>query len=208
MTNITTDQRYEDFVDKGMIYVDNENLPNIVHPGDILEIDNGAIRLSAIECATSIIKCIVEKAGLLMTNSYVTLPNVPLENQQLSLADEEVMKLCIQESVDFLFVSGITSHFALKDIRNLIGPGAECLQIITKIDTAHAVNEIVDLINFSDAICIDCEKLMLELPREKVFLIQKSILAKCSMSGEKYLLSKTSSSSVGKNFVSNLSYFR
>lgn len=64
--------------------------------------------------------------------------------------------------------------------------GGASIQIISRIENTSAINEIDEIIKLSDGLCIDCEKLMVELPKEKVFLVQKSILAKCNLAG-KYL---------------------
>lgn len=183
ITHITTDNAYEDFVDKDMIYVDYEGLPEVVQPGDTLMLENGSITLSAIECVRSVIKCVVDKAGMLLNHSSVIVPNTPLNLARISLNDKQFVQMCIGESVDFLFVSGVTSKDTLADIKSYMEPGGEHIQIISIIENTLNVNEIEEMIKVSDGICIDCEKLMMELPKEKIFLVQKSILAKCNLAG-------------------------
>lgn len=55
-TTLTTDASYEEFVNEDIIYVDYEKLPEIVHPGDKVLLDNGSVTLTAIECVESIIR--------------------------------------------------------------------------------------------------------------------------------------------------------
>lgn len=167
-----------------MIYVDYNKLSEVVQPGDPLVLENGAITLSAVECVKSIIKCVVEKAGSLLSRSSVVLPNTITDLPQLSDEDKELIQICKGELVDFIFISGLTSKDTVKDVKGYLEPGGECIRLISRIENTSAVREIDDIIKLSDGICIDCEKLMIELPREKVFVVQKSILAKCNLAGE------------------------
>lgn len=183
ITNITTDNAYEEFVDKDIIYVDYEKLPEIVRPGDSLVLQNDGVTLSAIECVRSVIKCIVEKAGKLLSHSSVVIPKSIIELPRLTPEDKELVEICNQEYVDFLFVSGLTSISTLKDIQEFLEPGGETIQIVPQIENLSLVNDFDDFIKIADGICINCEKLMLDVPKEKVFLIQKSLLAKCNLAG-------------------------
>ncbi|KAG5882613.1 hypothetical protein JTB14_004587 [Gonioctena quinquepunctata] len=183
-TKLTTEASYEDFVSENMIYVDYEKLPNVVQPGDKVLLDNGSVTLTALECIESIINCIVDKAGLLFSKAPVIVPNAPIELPQISINDRGLLEMAIGESVDFLFISGIYNRGGIKDVKDLLGQGGETIQLVTKIGVSAAIPNIDEIIDASDAICIDCEKLMTDMPREKVFLVQKSILAKCNMAGK------------------------
>ncbi|XP_023022977.2 pyruvate kinase [Leptinotarsa decemlineata] len=183
-TKLTTEPSYEDFVTEDMIYIDYEKLPEVVQPGDKVILDNGSVTLTALECVESIINCIVDKAGVLLSHASVVVPNAPIELPQISANDKELMGVAIGECVDFLFISGIYNKEGIMDVRDLLGQGGETIQIVAKIGVSAAIANIDEIIEASDAICIDCERLMVELPKEKVFLVQKSILAKCNIAGK------------------------
>lgn len=92
--------------------------------------------------------------------------------------------MAIGENVDFIFLSDITSREGILATIDLLGEAKDRIQIITKIENTSAVENIEEIINLSDVICIDSEKLITELPREKVFLVQKSLFAKCNTVGK------------------------
>lgn len=48
-TCLTTDPAYEEFVTEETIYVDYQQIDEVVHPGDIINLDNGSVTLTAIE---------------------------------------------------------------------------------------------------------------------------------------------------------------
>nr|CAI5847666.1 unnamed protein product [Callosobruchus analis] len=183
VTSITTNPSYEEFVCEDLIYVDYEKLPEVVQPGDKVLLDNGSVTLTAIECVESIIRCIVEKAGMLLSNASVVIPNAPIDLPLLSPSDKELLDITKGENIDYLFVSGVTGKDSIFEIRDQMGQDCDTVQLVTKIDSAIALERIDELIMYSDAICIDCDRLMVELPKEKVFIAQKSIMAKCNLAG-------------------------
>ncbi|CAH1960915.1 unnamed protein product [Acanthoscelides obtectus] len=205
-TKITTNPSYEEFVCKDLIYVDYEKLPEVVQPGDKVLLDNGSVTLTAIECVESIIRCIVEKAGRLLSNASVIIPNAPIDLPLLPPSDKELLDITVGENIDYLFVSGITGKDGIFEIRDQMGQHCDCIQLVTKVECSTALGHIDELITFSDAICIDCDRLMVELPKEKVFLAQKSILAKCNLAGKPVISSINISDlrSVSKSELSDI----
>lgn len=58
--------------------------------------------------------------------------------------------------------------------------GGEDIKVIAKIETIHGVYNIEEIMEAADAIMLARSALSLSLPMEKVFLAQKSIIAKCN----------------------------
>ncbi|XP_056633916.1 pyruvate kinase-like [Diorhabda sublineata] len=183
-TKLTTKPEFEEFVNEDMIFVDYEKLPEVIQPGDKLIFDQGSVTLSALECVESIVRCIVEKAGNLFSNDSVTIPNATIDLPTISASDKQLMEMAVGECVEYLFACGIQNKQGIYDIRNLLGPRGETILIVVKVENENCVENIDEIIKFSDGILIDCDRLILELPKEKVFLIQKSIIAKCNLAGK------------------------
>ncbi|XP_030762971.1 pyruvate kinase-like [Sitophilus oryzae] len=183
VTTLTTDEAYEEFVSEDMIFVDYSKLPEIVQPGDKVLLEYGELHLSAIEVAESIIRCIVEKAGRFFNRSSVIVPNAPIDLPVVSDEDKSIIQMALKLNIDFLMVSGIHNSQNIADIRKLVSEDGDKISIISKIENSLAVENIDEIIACSDAIFVDCERLLVEIPKEKVFLVQKSILAKCNLSG-------------------------
>jgi len=183
VTTLTTNEAYEEFVNEDMIFVDYQKLPEIIQPGDKVLLDYGALHLSAIEVAESIVRCIVEKAGTLISRSSVIVPNAPMELPSVSEDDKEILQLAIDNHIDYIIVSSIYNKENINDIRKLLESDGAKLQIIAKIENSFAVENIDEIIKNSEAICLDFERLLYDIPKEKIFIVQKSILAKCSLEG-------------------------
>lgn len=186
ITYLTTDPTYEEHVTDNMIFVDYENLPSVVQPGDKVILNNGSVALSALQCAESLVKCVVDKAGDILSHASVVLSNVPMENPEIAEADKGLIEIATKEKADFLFLSGIRNKEGVMDVKDLLGEEGKSVLIVSKIENSIAIENIDKIIEASDGICLDCDRLMVELPKEKVFLIQKSITAKCNLAGEAY----------------------
>ncbi|CAG9832949.1 unnamed protein product [Diabrotica balteata] len=183
-TKLTTQPDLEEFVNEDMIYVDYDNFPNVVQPGDQVVLDNGSVTLVALDCVESIIRCIVDKAGMLISNASVTVPNATIPLPAISASDKELLKMAIGECVEYLFVSGIQNKQGVLDVKDILGSRGNAILIVVKVDTEIAVENIDEIIKIADGILIDADRLVIELPKEKVFLIQKSIAAKCNLAGK------------------------
>ncbi|KAJ8984348.1 hypothetical protein NQ317_012569 [Molorchus minor] len=160
ITNLTTDPSYEEHVTKDMIFVDYENLTSVVQPGDRVLLDNGSVALSAL-------------------GMYA-----PIELPLISASDRVLLKASIDENIDYLFISGVYNKEGILQVKEELGQEGKSILIFPKVDSSVCIENINKILEVSDGLCLDCDRLMAELPKEKVFLVQKSILAKCNLAGK------------------------
>lgn len=121
---------------------------------------------------------------MLVSRASVTVPNAIVDVPKLSATDRELMKMAVTEAVDYLFVSGIQNKQSILDVKDLLGLSGDSIYVIAKIDNYSAVENIDEIIKCSDGIFVDCERMLTEMPKEKIFLVQKSISAKCNLAGK------------------------
>lgn len=63
---------------------------------------------------------------------------------------------------------------------NILGEAGKHIMVIAKIDCCQALCNIDAIIKEADGILINRNALGMDLPPEKLFLAQKSIIAKCN----------------------------
>ncbi|XP_044253143.1 pyruvate kinase-like [Tribolium madens] len=193
-TKIVAKSEFANRVSKDYIYVNYENIADVVKPGDSVIIGDDNIRMSAIEVARDIINCIIEKAGLLTDNLSVKLPNVPVtlpktkSHEKLTLIKEKC-------EIDIVFVG----PGKIDMIKEVLGPS---VLIIAKIEYASSVDFFETLVKKADGFIIDGEKLMVT-SKERVFLVQKSVIANCNKLG-KPVLASINCHSVTKSIVNDI----
>ncbi|KAJ3624123.1 hypothetical protein MTP99_017771 [Tenebrio molitor] len=194
-TKVLANPEFANRVSKEYIYVNYENISNVVKPGDSLILGDDRIRMSALEVARDIINCIIEKAGLLVDNLSVKLPNVPVDMPKTE-SHEKIIEIGEKCDIDIIFVGPAKIELA----KEIFGP---TVLIFVKVEYASTVEIFDDIVKHADGILIDGEKLMVT-SKENVFLLQKSIIAKCNKLG-KPVVASINCHSITKSQVNDIS---
>ncbi len=114
----------------------------------------------------------------------INVPSVDVRLPAVTDQDIEDIKFGIKEGIDFLAASFIRSKDDVVFIRELLdNNGGEHVQIISKIENQTGVNNIDDIIEFSDGIMVARGDLGVETPAEDIPKIQKLIIGKCNEAG-------------------------
>lgn len=181
---VTSNPDYKEHVTEEMIYVDFTDIEKVVETNDTIFFNNGSIKLSVVAVVYFGIKCLVENGGTLMSRVNVYLPGVPVDLPEVTEKDLIDIKFGIDNQIDVLFVPGIKTKDAIIKLRNLIGLEGKQIQIIPKIDCYQALQNIDEIISAADGLLINRSALAIDMPSEKLFIAQKSIIAKCNMVGK------------------------
>ena len=164
------------------IWCDYQNLPNLAKPGNKIFIDDGLLSLRVVSAHDKSVKCVAENSSLLGERKGVNLPGVEVDLPAVSEKDLLDLEFARDDHrVDFVFASFIRSADNVREIRELVGPD---IAIISKIESEQGVDNIDEIIEASDGIMVARGDLGIEIPPERVFLVQKMILAKCNVAGK------------------------
>ena len=164
--------------------IDYPNLVNEIPLNSIIELDSGNIKLQVLDKGEDYLLCKVLKEGIIEENKTVNLPNLKLNRSFLNEQDKEVIRFASRKNVDFLALSYVSSSDDVLEVNDLlINLGNDHLQIISKIESNYALDDIDNIIKVSDGIIIDRKDLSAEVPLEKIPGIQKKIISKCHAKG-------------------------
>jgi pyruvate kinase len=162
------------------IYVSYPNLAGDVIVGNTIMIDDGKIevKVHSVE-SNGDVKVKVTLGGIISSKKGVNLPDTKISLPALTEKDLEDAQFIIEEKLDWVALSFVKRVADIEMLRDLLNKHKSKSKIIAKIEMPEALTNIRDIINTSDAIMIARGDLGVELPVEKIPLIQKELIRKC-----------------------------
>lgn len=165
-----------------------KKLPLCVKPDTAILLNDGLIELKVLSVTKTEIVCAVVEGGVLSNNKSINIPNCHIEMPYLSKKDEEDLLFGIKQDVDYIAMSFVRSADDVKEVRNLLNRnGGEEIEIIAKIENHEGVNNIDDILRYSDGIMVARGDMGVEIPFEQLPSIQKNIIKKCFRAGKKVI---------------------
>ena len=162
------------------IYVSYPNLAGDVKLGNVILIDDGKLEVKVVDIARNgDVKVEVTLGGVLSSKKGINLPDTKISLPALTDKDLEDLDFIIDQKLDWVALSFVRNVKDIVILRSKLDERKSKAKIIAKIEKPEAVANIRDIIVESDAIMIARGDLGVELPVEKVPMIQKSIIRKC-----------------------------
>ena len=157
-----------------------EGLPDDVSLGDPVLINDGAIKLEVIAIAGTEVRCRVVVGGLLSDHKGINLPGTPVSIPVLTPKDIEDLKFGLEHAVDYIALSFVRSA---DDIR-LVKRYAPTTPIIAKLEKPQAVDRVDEIAQLAEGVMIARGDLGVEMPLERVPLIQKTAIERTNYYGK------------------------
>jgi pyruvate kinase len=163
---------------KKKVYMNYDNFPKDVNPGERVLLDDGKLIFEVLETnKKDEVKVMVIQGGPLRSKKGVNLPNTKISLPALTAKDKEDAVFAIQQQVDWLALSFVRHAEDLKELQALIEAHSEYkIPIIAKIEKPEAVENIDRIIAYCDGLMVARGDLGVEVPAEEVPLIQKELV--------------------------------
>ncbi|MDI3297914.1 MAG: pyruvate kinase [Bacillota bacterium] len=158
-------------------------------PGATLLLDDGNLVLRVREIRPDgAIDCEVLVGGRLLGGKKCLAPGTRLSLPPLLPEDEADLRLGLELGIEFVAASFVQTAEDVLTVRRFLEenarPGARLPEIVTKIETRHAVDHFEEILEVSDGIMVARGDLGLEMPTEDVPFIQKRIIALANRAGK------------------------
>ena len=153
-----------------------KDLPQDVHEGGIIMLDDGLIKLAIKSLSDTDIVCEVLNSGKIKTKKGVNVPGVHLSMPYLSQRDRDDIIFGIQQGFDFIAASFVRTAQDVYDIRNLLNEYDSHIRIIAKIENREGVNNIDSILAAADAVMVARGDLGVEIDFTELPGIQKSVI--------------------------------
>jgi pyruvate kinase len=160
----------------GRVSTTYAQLPEALHPGDTLLLDDGRIQLRVDRTSDSEVQTTVLDGGELGEHKGINAPGVELPSAPLTEKDIDDLRFGVAAGVDFVALSFVRSADDLKVARDVLRKrGADAVPLVAKLERPEAVTRIDEILRASDAVMVARGDLGLELPLEQVPRVQKAV---------------------------------
>ena len=163
------------------------NLPELIDNlkrGDVIFLDDGAIKLEVTEPSRKAVKCRVIVGGVLGWEKGVNVPGVRLNVPSSTEKDLDDLLFGIKQGVDFVALSFVREASDILRVRKFLKKRGADIPIIAKIEKWEACEHLDEILAAADGLMVARGDLGVEIPIERVPLEQKEIIKKCNRVGK------------------------
>ena len=167
----------------GLIPTTFRRLGRDVRRGDPILLDDGRIELSVVRVRGQDVVCRVITGGLLLENKGMNLPGTDLRGSVLTAKDRADLAFALRHGVDYLALSFVRSAEDMARVRRLLRRQGRDVPLIAKLEVRRAVERLQEILRAADGVMVARGDLGVEVPLERVPVLQKWILQEANRTG-------------------------
>ncbi|MEP0845301.1 MAG: pyruvate kinase [Phycisphaerae bacterium] len=152
--------------------------------GQRVYIDDGAVRLLAVDREPREIVCTCTTGGVVSSRKGVNLPDTALSTPALTEKDRRDLRWAVETGLDYVALSFVRTPSDLRELRGLLREQGSDLHVVVKIEKSQALEHLDELIGEADAAMVARGDLGVEMDPWQVPLVQKSLIARCREAGK------------------------
>jgi len=168
---------------KGTVDITTDcNYPHLVEDievGKIVIVDNGLLRMRALEKRHNEIVCEVLTPGVMGSRRHINLPGVDVRLPALTEKDYIDLELAFECQMDFIAMSFVRRAADIELLRAKIKEKGSGVRIVAKIEDQIAVKNLEDIIAACDGLMVARGDLGIEVPYEELPIIQRRAINLC-----------------------------
>lgn len=147
--------------------------------GDHILVDNALVDLEVVKKEKNLLECVALNDGIIGSHKSLNVPGVNLNLPFISEQDLEDISFAATHSCDYLALSFVNCKEDVLQARKIIEESGGDARIISKIESQTGIDNIDEIIEVSDGIMVARGDLGVEVPMEKLPILQKEIIIKC-----------------------------
>ncbi|MDO5516524.1 MAG: pyruvate kinase [Clostridium sp.] len=162
-----------------------EELYKDIKVGGKILVDDGLLKFKVTGVDGKRINTKVVVGGEIKNHKGVNVPNVVIKLPSITEKDIEDIKFGCEMGVDFIAASFIRKASDILDVKKVLKENhGEHIKVIAKIENQEGVDNIDSIIEVTDAVMVARGDMGVEIPIQKVPIIQKMIIKKCNEAGK------------------------
>jgi len=147
-----------------------------VIPGARILLSDGRIELRVSRVRGQDVECEVIHGGQLEEHQGINLPGIALSIPALTEKDRGDLEFGLKQGVDMVAVSFVRSAADIRGVRKILTRHGSDLPIIAKLEKPQALEQLEEILEASDGVMVARGDLGVEMPPEKVPIIQKHVI--------------------------------
>ena len=167
--------------DAARVHLPHPEILAALEPHHTLLLDDGKVRLTALETSAERAVTRVEVGGRLASRKGVSLPDTVIPFSAMTAKDHSDLEAVLDAGVDWIGLSFIQRPEDIAEAKKITRGRAA---VLSKIEKPQAVSRLAELLDFTDALMVARGDLGVELPLEKVPGIQKQITRTARRAGK------------------------
>lgn len=141
-------------------------------------INDGLIDIKVEKVINQIIHGKVIKPGIVFSHKGINIPKTNIKAKSITDKDKQDLLFGLKNNIDFVALSFVNKASDIKTVKKIIGANSE-VEVIAKIETQTGVKNFKEILNAADGIMVARGDLGIEMPPNKVPLLQKDMIKKC-----------------------------
>jgi pyruvate kinase len=171
-------------VSRGKVPVTYAGLARDVKRGDRVLIDDGKIELRVERVRGSTVRCDITRGGPISDHKGINLPGSGLSAPALTAKDRKDLKLAVELGADCLAVSFVRRADDVLRARRLLQRAGKAIPVMAKIERPEAIERLDEILEVSNGLLVARGDLGVELPAERVPILQKQIVERANAVGK------------------------
>ena len=153
--------------------------PTTSRPGDRLLVDDGNVGLVVVAVRGPDVVCEVTEGGPVSDHKGLSLPGIAVSEPALSGKDAEDLRFALGLGVDLVALSFVRSAADAGPVRAVLAERGSAVPVLAKLEKPEAVADLDAVLAAFDGIMVARGDLGVEMPLERVPLVQKRAVQAC-----------------------------
>jgi pyruvate kinase len=153
-----------------------QTLARELKPGARILLSDGLIELRVLKILGRDVLCTVVNGGLLGEHKGINLPGVALSIPALTSKDRKDLIFGLKQGVDAVALSFVRSADDVLSVKKIIRAQGRAVPVIAKLEKPQALEHLEEIFAACDGVMVARGDLGVELPPEKVPVLQKHII--------------------------------
>ena len=158
--------------------------PRALKAGQRVLLGDGRIELTVLGTSETEVRCRVRVGGVLRSHQGVHLPDVDLPVETVTRKDLADLRFGLERGVDWVAMSFVRRAKDLEPLRREMERSGKSVRLMAKIEQHEAIDHLEEIVEAADGVMVARGDLGIELPLERVPLLQKSIIQCCNATGK------------------------